>query len=318
MTAIDVSLVVTVYNKERYLPATVRSLLAQRETSSLAIEYVFVDDVSPDASLAVIEDLTRGLPDIVIVRNSENAGPSIRLNQGAHIARGRYLQFLDSDDIMAANATFHMHRLLAERQADLLYGQWERTQLPGDQLLGRKIPDAPPFEVSDDPLTFVLTGGRFRRMAQMCERSLYLAAGGADERVFIQDESLPLRLSAHAKRFIALKSPVMFIPHVEGQLSGNVSQLNHDRFLANYYLLTESTSLSARQRALLFSRCLSAWWKEERLRGARAFGSDIFRKYIADNIGLLKENNALLERMFADFARISHVRRTARKRAYAA
>src|SRR5690606_28743726 len=98
------------------------------------------------------------------------------------------------------------------------------------------IADEALIEMSDHPLQMVLTG-RFLRMQFMARRDTYLKAGGADERVFIQDESIPLRLAAQAKRWLKLHDTVMYVPHIEGALSRNVSQLNHDRFLAHYYLL---------------------------------------------------------------------------------
>src|SRR5579884_1190607 len=99
---ITVSYVVTVYNKEPYVGTTVRSLLEQDGPQKA--EYIFVDDVSTDRSVQVIEEATRGRPDVTIIKNTVNAGPSVRLNQGARLARGQYLQCFDSDDVMAAGS----------------------------------------------------------------------------------------------------------------------------------------------------------------------------------------------------------------------
>lgn len=310
MHPIDVSIIVTVYNKERYLPATVRSLLKQRDTApDLRIEYIFVDDVSTDASLAVIEALTEGVPDVSIVRNSQNGGPSVRLNQGARLARGQYLHFIDSDDILAANATRVMHRLLSENEADVVYGEWDKkTGESGEALLERYVPEEARFTLSEEPLTFVLEG-RFLRMALMCARHTYLQAGGADERVFIQDESLPLRLAACARRFISLHAKVMFVPLVEGQLSQNVAQLNHDRFFANYYLLQDYPALPERARKMLISRCISAAWKQARAAGAKAYLGKEFLRYLRLKAGSLPNAAAALEPMRQQFAALPQVRR---------
>src|SRR6185436_18136985 len=101
-------------------------------------------------------------------------------------------------------------------------------------------------------------------MALLVTRELFERAGGCDESIFIQDESLPLRLASKARRFISLESPVMFVPIVEGVLSGNKSQLNHDRFLANRNLLLKNGTLDEHAKRMLFRRCVSAAWKEYR------------------------------------------------------
>lgn len=306
-----VSYVVTVYNKEPYVATTVRSLLAQE--GDFNREYIFVDDVSTDQSVARIEHATRDVPNVTIIKNTVNAGPSVRLNQGARLARGKYLQFFDSDDIMAANATSVMLRIMRERGADLLYGRWKRVHAPGEKILGTRIAGQPRFTVSDHPLEFVLAHS-YSHMALLVARDVFLAAGGCDESVFVQDESLPVRLAACAKRFIILDAPVTLVPTIHGQLSGNKSQLNHDRFLANFHMLTEKRGiLSDTARRLLYRRCLSALWKEKRARRPVASHmSRLFARYLTAQLQLPQVDEKRLNDMRNWFANIDGVRRVAR------
>lgn len=305
---ITVSYVVTVYNKEPYIGHTIASLLQQE--GNIPSEYIFVDDVSTDRSLDVIAEATRGVANVTAVKNSQNAGPSIRLNQGAKLARGTYLQFIDSDDILAANATQLMLSLMERCQADVVHGQWERTETESAQLIGRRVRDDAPYIVSDTPLAFVFEQ-RIRRMAQMVRRDTYLQAGGADERVFIQDESLGLRLARVARRFVLLKAPILLIPKVEGELSRNVSQLNHDRFLASYGMLKDFPELDEITRRRLYGRCLSSAWKQQRqMHGIGALQLPIFWDYIQSKLLSPRVNEAALTRMEQFFAQIPGVRRT--------
>lgn len=306
----DVSIVVTVFNKERYITDTVRSLTQQ--DGHLKTEYVFIDDVSTDNTLAVLEECTRDVPNVVIIRNQTNEGPSIRLNQAVAAARGKYVLCFDSDDILAANAVQRMFELLEANEADVIYGQWEKTTIRGAGLIGKRVPDDALYEVSDKPLEFVLHG-RFLRMALMARRDVFLAAGGADERIFIQDESLPLRLAAVCKKFIALSAPIMFVPLIEGALSGNKSQLNHDRFLANYYVLRDHKNVSMEARSLLYRRCVSAAWKQRRLeQGARAVLSALFGHYVMTKLLGSDVHENTLAQCRKYFAGLTHVRRTKR------
>lgn len=94
---IDVSFVMTVYNKEYYLPSVIRALLNQ--TGLKNPEYIFVDDVSTDKSVEIIREMTKGIKNVKIFANTENRGISVRINQGIAAAEGKYTRMLDSDDI---------------------------------------------------------------------------------------------------------------------------------------------------------------------------------------------------------------------------
>lgn len=309
MTEPVVSYVVTVYNKEPYIGYTLDSLLQQE--GDVPREYIFVDDVSTDRSVAVIEEKTRGLANVTIIKNTVNAGPSIRLNQGARLARGKYLQFIDSDDIMAANATAAMFALAERYQADLVHGSWEKTGMPSAALIGRRIEAVNPrYVISDVPLNTVFKE-RIRRMSQMVLRETFLAAGGCDEKVFIQDESLGLRLARASKRIILLKEPVLLIPYVEGELSRNVSQLNHDRFLASYDMLQDFPDLKPDTRKQLYSRCVSSYWKETRHQKGvlAALATPAFLRYLGCRYRLPPVNIGELDAMYHYFSGLTNVRR---------
>ncbi|WP_172978315.1 CDP-glycerol glycerophosphotransferase family protein [Microbacterium sp. SYP-A9085] len=88
------SIVVPVYNVEKYVRGAVRSLLDQDYRN---IEIIIVDDGSPDASMQIVRSIQWRNPAIRIVRQA-NAGLGAARNTGARHARGEFLTFLDSDD----------------------------------------------------------------------------------------------------------------------------------------------------------------------------------------------------------------------------
>ena len=94
---IDVSFVMTVYNKEYYLPSVLEALLHQ--TGLKNPEFIFVDDVSSDKSVEIIREKTKNIPNVKIITNEKNRGISVRINQGIKEAQGEYTRMLDSDDI---------------------------------------------------------------------------------------------------------------------------------------------------------------------------------------------------------------------------
>lgn len=78
----------------------VDSVLAQRYS---AIELIIVDDGSTDNTYAVLQQLQAAHPDIVRCFTQENCGPGVARNLGLKYARGEFIQYLDSDDILHPN-----------------------------------------------------------------------------------------------------------------------------------------------------------------------------------------------------------------------
>jgi hypothetical protein len=120
---------------------------------------------------------------------------------------------------------------------------------------------SPAYRVSDAPLATIATGRGFVRMAWLVTAELFRAAGGCDPRIFIQDESLPLRLGLHARRFVDLRAFVTTASAAGGHLSRARAQQHHDRFLASYNLLRDNPELPADIARALARKCFSAAWK---------------------------------------------------------
>jgi glycosyltransferase involved in cell wall biosynthesis len=89
-----VSVLMAVYNGEKYLPEAINSILTQSFTD---FEYLIVDDGSTDHSLEIIESYQD--PRIKIISNPHNIGLTRSLNKGLNLARGEYVARMDSDDI---------------------------------------------------------------------------------------------------------------------------------------------------------------------------------------------------------------------------
>lgn len=87
-----VSVIVPVFNAEQFLAKTLESVLSQTYAD---IELIVVDDGSTDGSARILADYT----DHICLIRQANAGQSAARNAGARIATGRYLAFLDGDDI---------------------------------------------------------------------------------------------------------------------------------------------------------------------------------------------------------------------------
>lgn len=98
---IKVSVIITVYNVERYLEECIKSVLNQTLDN---IEIIAVNDGSTDRSLGILEKYKKEHNNITII-NQVNKGVSAARNTGLKHARGKYIYFLDSDDCIDSKLT---------------------------------------------------------------------------------------------------------------------------------------------------------------------------------------------------------------------
>jgi CDP-glycerol glycerophosphotransferase len=160
-----ISLVVPVYRIEDYLPVCLDSLLgspARPGRSGPAIEVIAVDDASPDDSGRILDARSALDPRLTVVHLESNAGPGNARNTGLARATGRYVWFVDGDDLLPSGALAAVAaRLLCDRPDVLLIDFQERypggrtKPSPGSSLL-RAAP-AGTFSLAEAPQLINLT-----------------------------------------------------------------------------------------------------------------------------------------------------------------
>src|SRR5690349_21051330 len=91
-----ISVLMTAYNRASYIGAAIESVLAQTERD---FELVVVDDRSTDDTVAVASAYLSD-PRVRIARNERNLGDYPNRNHAATLARGRFIKYHDSDDVM--------------------------------------------------------------------------------------------------------------------------------------------------------------------------------------------------------------------------
>jgi glycosyltransferase involved in cell wall biosynthesis/CDP-glycerol glycerophosphotransferase (TagB/SpsB family) len=96
------SVVTAVYNVEPFLPKTYQSLLRQ-EFGFSNVQWILCDDGSTDGSLALCESYAKQYPDNILVLHQENKGVSTARNACLAHVRGKYVSFLDADDLLGKN-----------------------------------------------------------------------------------------------------------------------------------------------------------------------------------------------------------------------
>jgi glycosyltransferase involved in cell wall biosynthesis len=98
-SAMKVSIIITCYNREKYISRSIRSALNQ-DFNSNDLEVIVVDDGSTDSSIDIISDY---LPEVKLIKIKINQGLPNARNIGIRKAKGRFVLMLDSDDYLDQN-----------------------------------------------------------------------------------------------------------------------------------------------------------------------------------------------------------------------
>jgi glycosyltransferase involved in cell wall biosynthesis len=122
-----VSVIVPIYNVEKYIERCARSLFEQTLDD---IEYIFVDDCSPDNSISilkrVIEDYQDRIDNIHILSNKSNSGTVQARLKGINFASGDYVIHCDPDDWIDSDYIEGLYSIAVDNQADIVWTDFTR------------------------------------------------------------------------------------------------------------------------------------------------------------------------------------------------
>ena len=110
-----VSVIIPVYNSQKYLEAALKSV---REQSYSNIEVLLIDDGSTDSSPKICDDFASEDERFRVI-HQENKGPSAARNRGIDEAKGEYLTFVDNDDLLHKDFVKILYDLCVEHQCDI-------------------------------------------------------------------------------------------------------------------------------------------------------------------------------------------------------
>ena len=113
----EISLIIPVYNAEKYLLEALKSVTEQTFKN---FEAIVVNDGSTDKSCEIASKFANKYENFKII-NQENMGTGEAKNTGIKNSKGKYIAFLDSDDFLAPNFLESLYKLLIETNADISY-----------------------------------------------------------------------------------------------------------------------------------------------------------------------------------------------------
>lgn len=141
-----VSVLVPVYGVEKYIAACARSLFGQTYGN---IEYIFVDDCSPDSSIGVLRSVVDEFPQrknrVRIVRQDRNRGLGAARLRALQECSGEYVTHVDSDDRLPEDAVERLVMAALSTEADIVdgaYREFSDVGTAGVGAMGKAVPPA--------------------------------------------------------------------------------------------------------------------------------------------------------------------------------
>lgn len=124
-----ISVIIPVYNAVATLAATLQSALVQQD-ESFKLEIIIVNDGSTDESHIIIDSFK----DRCTAITTKNRGVSAARTTGLEHAKGDYIQYLDSDDLLIPGKIKQQLKALIDNSADIAYGDWQKFTQDGAKI----------------------------------------------------------------------------------------------------------------------------------------------------------------------------------------
>jgi teichuronic acid biosynthesis glycosyltransferase TuaG len=138
-----VSIITPLYNSEKYIAETIESVLAQTYSNW---EMIIVDDCSKDNSTKIVEEYQKKDRRIKLYRNEINKGVSYTRNRAIDLSQGKYIAFLDSDDLWKKEKLEKQIKFMEEKNVVLSYTAYEKINEDGSKRGEVRVPDKLDYE----------------------------------------------------------------------------------------------------------------------------------------------------------------------------
>lgn len=168
---IKISVVIPIYKVEKFIGRCVRSLMEQ---TLREVEYIFVDDATPDHSIQILEEVVARYHErkeqVRIVHHEVNKGLPAARNTGLAQATGEYIFHCDSDDYVEPTMLEELYNVAQKNNADIVWCDWSLTFAQNERYMKQ-----PSFETPMEALKAMLSGGmKYNVWNKLVRRSLYV------------------------------------------------------------------------------------------------------------------------------------------------
>jgi teichuronic acid biosynthesis glycosyltransferase TuaG len=125
-----VSVITPVYNARRFVRRVVECVQLQR----ISTEHIIVDDCSTDGGAELLRELAAIYPSLRVILLAQNAGPAAARNAGMRVARGRFLAFLDADDLWMPEKLLIQTEHMLQNQIAISYTDYRFMSVDGSKV----------------------------------------------------------------------------------------------------------------------------------------------------------------------------------------
>ena len=202
-----ISVIIPVYNAEKYLSRCADSLLGQ---SFDDFEAIFVDDGSTDESLKILQDYAAGDKRIVLI-SQNNQGVSAARNAGINKARAPYICFVDADDYVHPEMFFCMLEVMERERADIVNCLISKTSAAAVYPLQSVKKDRLKVKVYKDPLKAFMEERRIQTgsYARLYKKKL-LEGIRFEPKIRYEDIPFAVQVMNKAKSLALVSEPLYF------------------------------------------------------------------------------------------------------------
>ena len=170
-----VSVVVPIFKVRNFIERCACSLFEQTLEE---VEYIFVDDASPDDSIEILKECLERYPkrkaQVQILTHEQNKGLPAARNTGLAVATGEYVFHCDSDDFVEKDMLEEMYNAAKDRKADVVYCDFYLSFEKNERYMSNPV-----YETADDMFRLGLLGGnmKYNVWNKLVKRSLYTDNG---------------------------------------------------------------------------------------------------------------------------------------------
>ena len=201
---VEISVIVPIYNVEKYLRRCLNSLCAQRFQ---AVEFLLINDGSTDRSGAICDEYS-SKDSRFKVFHKLNGGLSSARNYGIDNSRGKYLLFLDSDDWVTADFCSASYSIAKSKNADLVMFMY-RIAKNSHVYFDRKCDIDEGYKTWSEGIDIILGAGGVYAWNKLYKRTLFNDIRYPQGRVF-EDSQVTWQLIYLAERIYFTRKPLYF------------------------------------------------------------------------------------------------------------
>ena len=223
----NVSVIVTIFNREKYIEECARTLFEQTLDS---IEYVFVDDASTDQSLSLLNNLLQKYPNrkplTKVISLERNSGRAVARQTGIENVTGEYVIHVDSDDWVDLNMMELLYKRAKETNADIVGCNVTHEYKNNKRIFRQSYSDD-----MDENIRRLLNGMIFPSLCTSLTRTSLIK----DNHIFFpqgldtgEDLLFNIHLYLHANMVIGIDNPSYHYRHTEdsGSFKHTVRSIN--------------------------------------------------------------------------------------------